>query len=283
LQKPKLPLSDDKTYDVEIVLSYEEELLAQKIALEEENERLKEEAAKEKEAYEEKSTGTKLAEKVLLGEKKPTGEADLIDAPFYQTLWNKEELKAKYVFIPGLNQENGAKALVKVYVNQFDWTYTAQHIDDKGYYYRVNAVGTITMAAFNAAGEKIAGETFQVSQIGKGNDFQSKYFKSAYLRDKDWNINKESKLRAIEAKKLDINMNSMRGYLQQNMAYNEVAYKSIIFTFKAKNQKYDELNAVYPQILESYNMLNADPVSESTKANISKSMAVWEAAQRVRY
>ncbi|MGB0431645.1 MAG: hypothetical protein ACPGLV_14315 [Bacteroidia bacterium] len=274
-QLPLYPLSEDRTYSVEVVLPYEAEVLAERAKIEAENEKLKEEAKKEKAEYEKKSVGEKLARKVLLDEKKPDGNAELIETPFFQTIWNHDEIKSK-VSIPGMEQSADAAAKIKVIINRFDWTYKEEYIKDKGHYYRVNATGTITMEAYNDKGERINSKNFAISQVGKGNDFQSKYFRSSYDRDKDWNLNKESKLRSIEASKLEINSRSMMAYLSQNMGYNAIEYKSVIFTFKSKKQDYTALNAAFPIAAEAYNMLATYPIEQVTIGKIDEMIAIWE-------
>ena len=64
--------------------------------------------------------------------------AELVEAPFYQTIWSRDEIKSK-VTIPGLEQKAGSAATITVFINRFNYTYNAQHIPEKGYYYRVNA------------------------------------------------------------------------------------------------------------------------------------------------
>lgn len=274
-QLPLYPISADKTYDVEVSTPYADEILAQKEAIAAENAELKAEAKKEKEDYDNKKTGAKLVGKVLLGDKKPTGKADLVESPFYQTIWSEDEIKAQ-VSIPGLEQKSGASAKVKVIINRFDYTYNAQHISEKGYYYRVNGVGTITMEVLNENGQVVSSETFTSQQVGKGNDFQSKYFKSEYERDKDWNRNKEAKLRAIESTKMRANMNSLTSFLKNNMGYNSVSYNGIIFTFKSKKHDYTELNTTFPTAVEVYNMLNSYPIEQATKDRIAEMAKIWE-------
>lgn len=274
-QLPLYPISAEKTYDVEVYTPYADEIIAQKEAIAAENAALKEEARKEKEDYDKKKTGEKLVGKVLLGDKKPTGKAKLVESPFYQTIWSEDEIKAQ-VSIPGLEQKSGANAKVKVIINRFDYTYNAQHIDEKGYYYRVNGVGTITMEVLDESGKVVSSETFTSKRVGKGNDFQSKYFRTEYERDKDWNRNKEAKLRAIESSKMRANMNSLTSYLKNNMGYNTVSYNGIIFTFKSKKHDYTNLNAVFPTAVEVYNLLNTYPIEQATKDRITDMAKVWE-------
>jgi hypothetical protein len=275
-QLPLFPISSDKTFDVEVIIPYQDELIAQKEAIDAENKELKEAAKQEKEDYDKKKVGSKLVGKVLLGDKKPTGRAELVEAPFYQTAWSEEEIKAQ-VSIPGLEQKSGAKANVKIYINRFDYTYNAQHITEKGYYYRVNGVGTITMEVQNENGQVVSSKTFAISQVGKGNDFQSKYFKSEYERDKNWNQNKEGKLRSIESTKLRTNMNTLTSFLSKNMGYNSVTYSGVIFTFKSKKHDYTALNTAFPIATEVYNLLNTYPVEQATKDRIIEMTTTWEA------
>ncbi len=275
-QLPLFPMSADRTYNVEVILPYENEVIAQKEAIDTENKQLKEDAKQEKKDYDNKKVGAKLVGKVLLGESKPTGRAKLVEAPFYQTIWSRNEIKSK-VTIPGLGQKAGSAATITVFINRFDYTYNAQHIPEKGYYYRVNGTGTITMEAKDENGAVVSNETFSVSKTGKGNDFQSKYFKSEYARDKDWNLNKEAKLRAIESNKLRTSMGLMTAYLKSNIGYNSVANKGIVFTFKSKKHDYTALNSAYPTSVEVYNMLNTYPLDRGTKDRIVEMTEIWKA------
>ncbi len=275
-QLPLFPMSADKTYDVNVILPYEDDITAQKEAIAAENKELKEEAKQEKKDYDNKKVGAKLVGKVLLGESKPTGRAKLVEAPFYQTIWSRDEIKSK-VTIPGLEQNEGATALITVFINRFDYTYNAQHIPEKGYYYRVNGTGTVTMEAKDENGAVVSNKTFSASKTGKGNDFQSKYFRSEYARDKDWNLNKEAKLRAIESNKLRTSMSQMAAYLKSNMGYNSVPYKGIVFTFKSKKHDYTALNSAYPTSVEVYNMLNTYPLDQDTKGRIVEMTEIWKA------
>lgn len=275
-QLPLFPMSADKTYDVNVILPYEDDITAQKEAIAAENKELKEEAKQEKKDYDNKKVGAKLVGKVLLGESKPTGRAKLVEAPFYQTIWSRDEIKSK-VTIPGLEQNEGATALITVFINRFDYTYNAQHIPEKGYYYRVNGTGTVTMEAKDENGAVVSNKTFSASKTGKGNDFQSKYFKSEYARDKDWNLNKEAKLRAIESNKLRTSMSQMAAYLKSNMGYNSIPYKGIVFTFKSKKHDYTALNSAYPTSVEVYNMLNTYPLDQDTKGRIVEMTEIWKA------
>ena len=275
-QLPLFPMSADRTYNVEVILPYENEVIAQKEAIDTENKQLKEDAKQEKKDYDNKKVGAKLVGKVLLGESKPTGRAKLVEAPFYQTIWSRNEIKSK-VTIPGLGQKAGSAATITVFINRFDYTYNAQHIPEKGYYYRVNGTGTITMEAKDENGAVVSNETFSVSKTGKGNDFQSKYFKSEYARDKDWNLNKEAKLRAIESNKLRTSMGLMTAYLKSYMGYNSVANKGIVFTFKSKKHDYTALNSAYPTSVEVYNMLNTYPLDRGTKDRIVEMTEIWKA------
>jgi hypothetical protein len=275
-QLPLFPMSADKTYNVNVILPYEDDITAQKEAIAAENKELKEEAKQEKKDYDNKKVGAKLVGKVLLGESKPTGRAKLVEAPFYQTIWNRDEIKSK-VTIPGLEQNEGATALITVFINRFDYTYNAQHIPEKGYYYRVNGTGTVTMEAKDENGAVVSNKTFSASKTGKGNDFQSKYFRSEYARDKDWNLNKEAKLRAIESNKLRTSMSQMAAYLKSNMGYNSIPYKGIVFTFKSKKHDYTALNSAYPTSVEVYNMLNTYPLDQDTKGRIVEMTEIWKA------
>ncbi|MDG2455376.1 MAG: hypothetical protein P8N47_06175 [Bacteroidia bacterium] len=275
-QLPLFPMSADKTYNVNVILPYEDDITAQKEVIAAENKELKEEAKQEKKDYDNKKVGAKLVGKVLLGESKPTGRAKLVEAPFYQTIWNRDEIKSK-VTIPGLEQNEGATALITVFINRFDYTYNAQHIPEKGYYYRVNGTGTVTMEAKDENGAVVSNKTFSASKTGKGNDFQSKYFRSEYARDKDWNLNKEAKLRAIESNKLRTSMSQMAAYLKSNMGYNSIPYKGIVFTFKSKKHDYTALNSAYPTSVEVYNMLNTYPLDQDTKGRIVEITEIWKA------
>lgn len=275
-QLPLFPMSADKTYNVNVILPYEDDITAQKEVIAAENKELKEEAKQEKKDYDNKKVGAKLVGKVLLGESKPTGRAKLVEAPFYQTIWNRDEIKSK-VTIPGLEQNEGATALITVFINRFDYTYNAQHIPEKGYYYRVNGTGTVTMEAKDENGAVVSNKTFSASKTGKGNDFQSKYFRSEYARDKDWNLNKEAKLRAIESNKLRTSMSQMAAYLKSNMGYNSIPYNGIVFTFKSKKHDYTALNSAYPTSVEVYNMLNTYPLDQDTKGRIVEMTEIWKA------
>ncbi|MDC0105924.1 hypothetical protein OAJ52_08145 [Bacteroidia bacterium] len=275
-QLPLFPMSGDKTYDVEVILPYENEVIAQKEAIAAENKQLKEDAKQEKKDYDNKKVGAKLVGKVLLGDSKPTGRAELVEAPFYQTIWSRDEIKSK-VTIPGLEQKAGSAATITVFINRFNYTYNAQHIPEKGYYYRVNGTGTVTIEAKDENSTVVSNKTFSASKTGKGNDFQSKYFKSEYARDKDWNLNKEAKLRAIESNKLKTSMSQMAAYLKSNMGYNSVAYKGIVFTFKSKKHDYTTLNSAYPTSIEVYNMLNNYPLDQDTKGRIAEMTEIWKA------
>jgi hypothetical protein len=275
-QLPLFPMSVDKTYDVEVILPYEAEVIAQKEAIASENKQLKEDAKQEKKDYDKKKVGAKLVGKVLLGESKPTGRATLVESPFFQTIWSRDELKSK-ITIPGLEQKIGAAASITVFINRFNYTYNAQYNTEKGYYYRVNGVGTVTMEAKDENGAVVSNKTFSASQTGKGNDFQSKFFRSEYARDKDWNLNKEAKLRFMESQKLRTSMAQMAAYLKSNMGYNSVAYKGVVFTFRAKKHDYTALNSAFPTAVEVYNMLNTYPLDQDTKARITEMNEIWKA------
>ena len=133
------------------------------------------------------------------------------------------------------------------------------------------------MEAKDENGAVVSNKTFSASKTGKGNDFQSKYFRSEYARDKDWNLNKEAKLRAIESNKLRTSMSQMAAYLKSNMGYNSVPYKGIVFTFKSKKHDYTALNSAYPTSVEVYNMLNTYPLDQDTKGRIVEMTEIWKA------
>lgn len=274
-QLPLYPISAEKTYKRELINTFEQDIATEKEAIETENARLKKEAADEKKAYQEKSTGEKLLSKVVLGETKPSGQAQTLQQPFYPKVWDPASTLASYVNVPGMSISESAKAVVKVYVERFTHTVDFQQTE-KGWYYRVNVGLPVRLEVYNEAGVQLAAQVFEVSQIGKSNDFQSEFFDSERKRDDHWKINQQGKLRQLESNRFNINMKSLQNYLVENLGYNQATRKTSIGLVKdKKNDTYVDINGVYPKVVEAYNKLSGG-LNDDIKKTLTDAISVWE-------
>lgn len=274
-QLPVYPISADKVYQRQLINTFEQDIATEKEAIETENARLKKEAADDKKAYQEKSTGEKLLSKVVLGETKPTGQAQTLQQPFYPKVWDPASTLASYANIPGMTVSEKGKAVVKVFVERFTHTVDFQQTE-KGWYYRVNVGLPVRLEVFDENGIQVATQVFEVSQIGKSNDFQSDFFDSEQKRNEHWRINQQGKLRQLEATRFNINMKSVQNYLVENVGYNLATRKTSIGMVKdKKNDTYTEINGVYPKVVEAYNKI-ATGKTEDISPALMDAIGVWE-------
>jgi len=277
-QLPVFKISSDKTYKRVLINTFEEDIIAEKAAIDEENERSVQDAKDEREEYKEKSTGDKLAGKILLGEKKPSGRAQIQRHPFYPKVWEEQSTLGLYVNIPGMTVSENAKAVVKVYIERFSYDYSTAK-SDKGFYYKVNVKLPVTLEVYNEDGIQVTTKTFEIKSdvsFSSSSDFTSEFFTSEAARDKHWQTNQHSKLRQLEGTRLAENMKKLNAYLIENVAYNTIARKTTIGLVKdKKNDTYQEINSLYPKIIETYNKVNTNQKDELEK-ELMEAIAIWK-------
>ncbi len=274
-QLPKMVIAEDGKYSREVIVTYAEEVRAEKAALEEINKELRDEAKKDKEDWKESDMGDKITKKLLLGEKKPSGRANLEEVPYYPTLFDAIGLEGQYAKIPGLEVDQDVTAKVMVFVERFTYEYSqVKATETKGPGYYVNGTVPIRVEIYDSAGNQVAAESFEAGKAKGKNNHTSKSFESVRQRDTNWRTNRNGVLSKIERNQLNAGMKLMETYLKNMCGYNVISRKAPLFSIAEKKHSYTEINMLLPDLIEAFNLLQVE--YETAKPILEKAVSIWE-------
>ena len=247
-------ISKEKKFDVFIEYDYAAKTEAANAEVAEN----KEAAAKEKEEYEKKSLGEKMAKKVLLGESKPTGK--FFNQTFIPTLFPVEGVKGA-INIPGYNKLTGAKG--SIHVMFFEMSYSLDQTQTKITYYPLKMVLTVT----NDKGEvSFQGEVPNNSTALSYTAKTSVELGNSYL----------STLKGCETDAKNMAVKNLNAYLKTNYGYNMVKDERSFFDVKDKKMTYPEYHEAFEKVKMAFIYCNMPSKQAEMATKLKEAITAWE-------
>lgn len=272
-QQPSLYFLNEKhEYACEMEMIYQEDVENKLEEIKIENERRTLEAKEELEAYNNKSTGSKVAENILLSQKKPSGIATLISIPFTQKVWDEEVFLNSYLKVSGLTKDKDAKEKVKIVLDAFTIDEKVNHSEEKGYISIVTVATHATAIVYNSEGSEIYSKLSSQSSSA----YKSSYYSSESECKKKWQEVRSSKLRQLENEAIKKTMKFLRSDLTANIGYPTKDRKTYLFLVKEKKFSYTELNDTYAIMAEAYALIQSESQKNYREEKIRSAIAVWE-------
>jgi len=243
---PKFILSKEKKVNKEVILSYKED---NDLILEINkniNIQRKENKDSENKAYEEKKTSSKVAERILLGKKKPKG-VTYVKTPYTQKEWSSDYIINSGCKTMSLESSTTTKAKIKITVLPISFTHEKNDIEATtnkdgsirpAYYtYYINGQAGVKIEAFNELGNLVISENLSSWQ-----DSRSKKFSSFSARNKAFIQNDKATKLGFEKKLMATDLNNLQTFINNNFENQVVEKKSKIFSVKDKKGIYTQIN-----------------------------------------
>lgn len=247
-------ISKEKKFDVIVEYDYAAKTEAA-LAEVEDN---KDAAAKEKEEYEKKSLGAKMAKKVLLGESKPTGK--YFNQTFIPTLFPEEGVKGS-INIPGYNKTSGAKGFINVML--FEMSYSLDATQTKITYYPLKIVLTVT----NDKGEvsfqgDVPNNSTSITYTATTSDALGK----SYL----------STLKGLETNAKNEAIKNLNIYLKKMYGFNILKDERGFYDVKDKKQTYPEYHEAFEKVKMAFIYCNMPGKQADMTAKLKEAIFIWE-------
>ncbi|MFM9946016.1 MAG: hypothetical protein ACKVQB_12380 [Bacteroidia bacterium] len=247
-------ISKEKKFDITIQYDYAAKVEA---ALAEVQAN-KDAAAKEKEEYEKKSLGEKMARKALLGETKPSG--NFSNQAFIPTLFPEEGIKGS-INIPGYTKTTGAKGNINVMF--FEMSFSLDATQTKITYYPLKVVLTAT----NDKGELV----FQGDL--PGNNTSTTYtattgLGSTYL----------STLKGLETDAKNQAIKNLNAYLKKMYGFNILKDERGFYDVKDKKQTYPEYHEAFEKVKMAFIYCNMPGKQAEMAVKLKEAIVIWETA-----
>ena len=269
---PKYKLSNDRKVKKELILMYMEDNKNTKDRVNETNKARSENAQKNLENYEKKKTSTKIAERVLLGSKKPSGQATHLKTPFLQKEWESSYILSNGCSTNGLANSNTAKAKIKISVLNFESDYSKSDNKEKAKYsYTVTVKAGLKIDAFDEKGNNVASSTF----INPGT--MSSTFDSEYKRNQDLSVNENTMKRKAEANAMKKDLYHLQQFVKENFDYYVAEKKIKIYTVNSKKGDYSKINDCFPIFSNAFQYLNTETSYNRGIERINEIIPIYEA------
>ena len=217
----------------------------------------KESAAKDKEEYEKKSLGEKMAKKVLLGENKPSGK--YTNNSFIPTLFPVEGVKGA-INIPGYQKNTGSKGSINVMF--FELTHSMDPTGTKITYYPLKIVLTVT----NDKGEV----AFQGDL--PGNSSSTIYTHTSGAIGNSFT----STLKGIETDAKNQAIKNLNAYLKNIYEFNLVKDERGFYDVKDKKQTYPEYHEAFEKVKMAFIYCNLPTKQEDMANKLKEAIIIWE-------
>ncbi len=247
-------ISKEKKFDVIIEYDYK----AKTEAANAEVQANKDAAAKEKEDYEKKSLGQKMANKVLLGESKPSGKFS--NQNFIPTIFPEDGVRGS-INIPGYTKATGAKGTVSVMF--FELSFSLDQTQTKITYYPLKIVLTVT----NDKGE--------VSFQG---DLPSNITAIVYTATSSTALGNSylSTLKGCETDAKNQAIKNLNEYLKHNYGFNLLKDERPFFDVKDKKMTYPEYHEAFEKVKTAFIYCNVASKQADMVTKLKESITIWE-------
>jgi hypothetical protein len=247
-------ISKDKKFDITIDYDYASKV---EIALAE-VEAKKEAAAKDKEDYEKKSLGEKMAKKVLLGESKPSG--NYFNQTFIPTLFPVEGVKGA-INIPGYTKTSNSKGNINVMF--FELVYSLNAAQTIITYYPLKIVLTVT----NDKGEiSFQGELPSNNTSMTYTATNTAALGNSYL----------STLKGLESEAKNAAVKNLNAYLKTNYGFNKVKDERGFYDVKDKKQTYPEYHEAFEKVKTAFIYCNMPSKQDEMMNKLKEAVVIWE-------
>lgn len=275
-QLPKYKIADDGKYNRVVLITYIEEIEAEKAAIELANKEAKEKAAQDKKEWDELDAGTKLLKKKVLGEAKPTGRAKVEKFPYFPNIYDHSAIENEVIKIPGMTADKNAEAKVVLSINRFTYDHREQSSTRENkttYHFTVNGEIPVYIEVFDAEGNSVANESFLIKNT-TNKDYMSSKFTSETSRSKYWESNYKTILSKIERDEMKAVLKLVKKYITENLGYNSILRKTALYSISEKKHKYGEINMLMPDLIEAYSLMQTEP--ENSSKVIENAVTIWE-------
>jgi len=274
VQLPMYPMQSDQEYACKIATPYQDDV---KVTLENvrlENIKKQEEAAERLAEYNKSSRGGKVFDKMVMGDKKPSGKAKLTPIPYTQKIWNENNFCGQYVNIVGLEKNENAKGKILFTILANEVTVEDSPSPEKGIRKSVMISTPVQVEIFNANGEIIHTQLFKKSS----GLFNTSYFSNQMKLDKKWGEIAIATCKKLENNAMKSTMAQAKKFLNEEVGYMTKTRKAPIYMVKEKKFTYPNINAAYSTIAEAYNLTIEETLKEDRESQIKSVIAVWENA-----
>ena len=297
LKLPLLPIQvTPRTFSTSIILSYEEDVKAQKLAYD--NYVIEEtaKAQKEKSDYDNKKTSTLLTEKLIGGANatKPTGIPVLKPKEYYAKSYDKA-LVDNAVVIPGFTKGGEGEAKVTILVDGFVTGALVEKTIDpnapqpgvlisststtpkpKTFCYELEVKNMITLKIENKAGvvlqQIIIPGTAEFSKV-KTKEFATKAELYNYAL-----VNRISFYQSQDELLFNNNMKLLSEYLSNNFGYVPTTRNTSVIVIRDKDVNYDEYTQAYEKAMKGYNWLTNEDEKQGAIDEINGAIELWKKA-----
>lgn len=247
-------ISKEKKFDIIVEYDYAAKTEAALAELEAN----KQAAAKEKEDYDKQSMSDKMANKLLLGEKKPTGKFS--NQTFIPTLFPVEGVKGS-INIPGYTKSTGTNG--KINVMFFELSFSLDATQTIITYYPLKIVLTVT----NDKGEI----TFQGDVPNNTRSMSSTATSSVALSNSYL-----STLKGLENNAKNEAIKNLNAYLKKNYGFNILKDERGFYDVKDKKQTYPEYHEAFEKVKMAFIYCNMPGKQAEMGAKLKEAITIWE-------
>ncbi|MEE4196367.1 MAG: hypothetical protein V2I54_01875 [Bacteroidales bacterium] len=279
-RNPLQPLPKEiKTYSVEPLLTYAEEVATQQEEWENEKAEMIARNEEEKQEYKDKSLGNKLLSNALLDEKKP--EDIVIEEKYFAKVYDPETVSAK-ISLDGYETGENSDLGVLISMNGFD--YLVEEIveeekkDDvvkKEYKYKISYRHPMEVKLVNRSTD----EEIFYSDMPAFNDYKTtktRGFSSKYALQNYWKDNNLSVLSKLDEQIKNENLKELDKFLDNQFGYTTLKRTAEIGMVKPRKYDYDEYTSAFENIFMGYSYLLDN--AEEARQYIQEAVNLWEAA-----
>ncbi len=273
-QTPKYYLSKNKQVKKEVVLTYLEKNKSIVETVDEINKTNNEKAQQKLDDYENEKTSKKVVDQLLFGKKKPSGKGSHLELPFTQKEWARGEILTNSCKTNGLIESSSAEARVVISVLEFRATDKVSDNHSKsGSSYSLNVEGTagLELKCYNENNELVFSRTtvYEYNRTGKS-------YTSSSARDKAYSKDVKSLKFEVEKACMKKDLKVMQGIITDNIDYNTIEKKTVIYVVNDKKGVYTEINKCLEDFNKGLQYFSMEETYSRGKNLIEKVIPVYE-------
>jgi hypothetical protein len=287
IRLPLRPLpAGTKTYSAQTVLTYVETLKQDKADREAATTAEKERAAKALADYKKQSLGEKMANKMLLGEGKPTGPVMAAD-PYIPQVPDAPTITNTYVSLAGYDKvATGGDVQITILLDAFttgsveerttSYSTTDMKTQMSQYHYEMNYKRPVRLKLTAKDGAVLFDE--ELPELSSFKVAATTKYKDKGELEKYWLKNQKAFMRQYDDESLKESMLAVSKLLSEKFGRARMTRKTEIAVVSDKKINYDEYGPAYEKAIMGYQLL-ADPTrtADATK-EIQDALVLWNKA-----
>jgi len=282
---PLNPLAEAvQDIDREVVIEYEDEVLAAIADYEAMVEQMKEDEAKAKEEWKSKSLGQKFVSKTFLDEGKPQA-AYIPPAGYFPEIHDPKSLEG-YIKVDGFGTAVGAPVKITAYLKGFEIGEVSEGAGKKKvkrgdsyieepYFFRTVKFRHPIRVRVEHEGIVLFDE--MIEGLNNFSARATSNYKSKSALEKYWRENEKNFLRDCDVSCINSNMKTIQNILNDYHGYTTLNYKTEVYRVKSGKMKYPRFDQAFEAAANAYLDVVDHEVFEDVKAGLQEAVDLWEA------